>query len=268
MAKRTCQWSQRALRQRPGDPRGFTLAELLVVITIIMLLVAIVMPTANRATAGSYAAQTLSYIKGLETGIASYKRDTGYLPGENVQETSSSLPGDARSGLDNGTYTGSQVLAACMFYYGYSSIYSSAIRLNLTLSTHIYRQKFYSNYYYNTENSKDSRNTLLTKGNWTNVLSDGFPLYMAMPICYYLSRKGVTGAGQFHYDDNAAHMYYKSTPTSSLVSKTAAANQSQMNTWAENHSQEGTPVINDGRYLLIGAGVDRKYFTSDDTLNR
>ncbi|MDP7162376.1 MAG: prepilin-type N-terminal cleavage/methylation domain-containing protein [Phycisphaerae bacterium] len=268
MEKRTCQWSQRSLRQRPGDPRGFTLAELLVVITIIMLLVAIVVPTANRAIAGSYAAQTLSYIKGLQTGIASYKRDTGYLPGENVQETSSSFPGDARSGLDSETYTGSQVLAACMFWYGYSGISSPNLRRDLTLASYPYRQKFYSTYYYDTENSKNPRNTLLTKGNWQNVLSDGFPIYAAMPICYYLSRKGQTGPGQFHYDDNAAHMYYKSTPTSSLVSKTAAANQSQMNTWVENHSQEGTPVINDARSQLIGAGADRKNFTSDDTLNR
>jgi len=271
MKRRTCQWSQQTPRQqpgqRPGDPRGFTLAELLVVITIIMLLVAIVVPAVNRAVAGAYAAQTLSYIKGLETGIASYKRDTGYLPGQNVQETSASLPGDARSGLDSRTYTGSQVLAACMFYYRYSVIDSPTLRRDLSLSNWPYKQKFYSNYYYNPENPDDPRNTLVTKGNWTNVLSDGFPIYTARPICYYLSRKGRTGAGQFRYDDNAAHMYYKSTPTSSPVSTTAAANQSQMNTWVENHSP-GTKVINDGTYLLIGAGVDRKYFTSDDALKR
>ena len=60
---------------------------------------------------------------------------------------------------------------------------------------------------------------------------------------------------------HSAQVRRNSSPTSEATS------QSKMNTWVENHSP-ATQVINDGSYLLIGAGVDRKYFTSDDTLRR
>ena len=59
---------------------GFTLIELLVVISIIALLVAILMPSLNRARMSAQAAVCMSNLKSVGTAMTLYITDYDYYP--------------------------------------------------------------------------------------------------------------------------------------------------------------------------------------------
>ncbi|MBN1942395.1 MAG: hypothetical protein JW849_03780 [Phycisphaerae bacterium] len=85
---------------------AFSLIELLVVISVIVLLVGILLPSILRAKALAYRATTKAYIMQLESGALRYQQEHQYFPG---QENPSWL------GTGATKYTGSQILAAAVF---------------------------------------------------------------------------------------------------------------------------------------------------------
>ncbi len=104
---------------RPGRARaGFTIIEVLIVVTIIVILVGMVIPTMNGIRRQLYAARTLTSIQSLETACQQYQRDTGYFPGQrdSVCGSEGSPPGiDPWGGDDTkGAWTGSQWLARAL----------------------------------------------------------------------------------------------------------------------------------------------------------
>jgi len=68
-------------RRQPRRRRGFTLAELLVVIGIIALLVSILVPTVARIKTAAQATETRGVIRALDAAAEAYKVDYGKYPG-------------------------------------------------------------------------------------------------------------------------------------------------------------------------------------------
>lgn len=253
-------------RQRRGL-RAFTLVELLVVISIILILIGILMPTITNAIREGYATKTLAYIKkNLMVGADSYKYERGYYPGQDTK---------AQNFLKNGTYTGSQILAACLFQYTntdppaannnpYDYITSTNITDHGSYPSPDTKRAYAS---YKKEYLADVR-VKQEDGSYgdpiRNSLADGFPGPKVMAILYYPSHREIDTAAtgkdprdQFQYADNEAYM---TTETSEIYD--ANDNDAQDNLKAEITSSGFY-----GQYVLVGAGVKRKYFDDDDLTN-
>ena len=212
----------------PGSA-GFTLVELLVVIAIIMLLAGIIMPALNEVKQSAKAKRTLVRITELSNGCEDYKADTGLYPGQR-------WPGEVD------TYTGAQVLGACLFDYNYSQITG-----NPSPSPK-----------YATVTPGD----LITYNGVANVIDDEFDSDSQMPLLYYASTLGVEGLGQYDPNDNAA--------ITGSVTWDNDEGTGAFEDYIKDRSIQGdasTTPINDGRFIIIGAGVDRTYGTNDDMLN-
>ncbi|MBU0650750.1 type II secretion system protein GspG [bacterium] len=63
-----------------GNKKGFTLLELLTVISIMIILAGIVMPALNRARLKAYQAKAKAQIAGLELALSMFESDVGYYP--------------------------------------------------------------------------------------------------------------------------------------------------------------------------------------------
>ena len=272
---------RRPERQRAGGSgrqrglRAFTLVELLVVISIILILIGILMPTVLTAIREGYAARTMSYIqKNLVVGADNYKHERGYYPGQDTK---------AQGHLRNGTYTGSQILAACLFQYAnadppaanndpYAYILSTNITNQSSFPSPDVNRAYAS---YKKEYLADVR-VKQEDGSYgnpiRNSLADGFPGPKAMAILYYPSHTEIDTAAtgkdprdQFRYADKEVYM---TAETSEIYD--ANDNDAQNNLKAEITSSGFSGILrpyNDGMYLLVGAGVKRKYFDDDDLTN-
>ena len=247
-------------RQRRGLS-AFTLVELLVVISIILILIGILVPTITNAIREGYATKTLSYInKNLVVGADSYKQQIGHYPGQDTE---------TRAYLENGN-TGSQILAACLFAY-YEDTNPDANPCDHIDSTNITDpdtdpspdpERAYASY---------KKEYLATIQDKANTLADGFPGPKAMAILYYPSHREIdTGVprDQFQYVDNKAYMT-EDTCDSEVYSTNDTTAQSNLRDKITDSGFSGTPLrpYNDGQYLLVGAGVGRKYFDDDDLTN-
>jgi len=210
-----------APKTRPPAARrkGFTLIELLTVIMIIVILMGILMPTIQGVRRAGYAAKCRTLLGVLESGIQTYYSDQAQYPGQ------------INPGIIGGGDTGSQVLAQGMFTKkdGTGFPTEGYAPLNADVLAEINGQG--------------------------NTISDQFPRPMA--VCYYVSRPGQSGLGQFVYADNNLHTNGKTGPTS-------------FSDFIKDRRFKGdssTTPYRDGEYLLIAPGPDRKYFTSDDVKN-
>ena len=89
--------------------KGFTLIELMVVISIIVILVSMLYPTVISAIATARAQQVQVRMNDLVTGCTNYYSANGYYPGQSASNTV-----ELSRASTTGT-TGSQLLAECLF---------------------------------------------------------------------------------------------------------------------------------------------------------
>ena len=130
------------------------------------------------------------------------------------------------------SHTGSQILAACLFGYDVT-----AANPEPTGKYAAYKEEY-----------------LTTLNGRKNVLSDMFPKSKEMAFCYYASRKVPTSGadkGKFFEADNDAH--------------TEGHEAGEFAEFITDKRFNGP--YNQGRFLLIAPGVDRKYFSDDDIKN-
>ena len=157
-------WNRRTRR-----PAGFTLVELLVVISIIGLLVTILVPVVNTARDQAELTRSTGWVQTLGAGCDLYWQDeNNYYPGQQYPDE---LAGNG------GVYTGSQYLVMALQPKGYAPFENSDII--------------------------EPKRTALDGTTQIGAVSDR--ARSPEPVLYYPSRKGVTGLDQYKYGDNSAH---------------------------------------------------------------
>jgi prepilin-type N-terminal cleavage/methylation domain-containing protein len=232
---------------RSLGPTGFTLVELLMVIAIIMLLATILTPTVQTIIRQVYAGRSVVAVKRLHDGILLYEQETKFLPGEKPDSKVGGT-GSPRLAMDSGTFTGSQVLAACLFNIEYDELtldYSDPDNADNIKADKVYAP-FKPEY-------------LFTYKGKANSLSDGYPKGNAKPILYFLSRTIGNHAGintQFRFTDNDEYL-------TDQVSQPVLS-QTIMQTWMSAIPTNTGYIFNSGRFILVAPGMDRKYFLGDD----
>lgn len=246
---------------RPFAPTGFTLVELLVVILIIMLLAVLLMPTINTIVQQGYAAASANTVRKLHDGATLYRETTRFLPGEKPDPSvpGTGAGGDPRKAMQEGDLTGSQVLAACLFNISYD-------QLNLDFSIPANAINIDASKAFTTFKPED----LLTYSGKPNAFSDSFPKGKAKPICYFLSRDAAWMAAnepgvadveqrlrlsQFRASDNA--VYLTDLPGG------VEDKQEALEDWVSERRRTPNRVFNDGGFILIAAGLNRKFITPD-----
>jgi prepilin-type N-terminal cleavage/methylation domain-containing protein len=233
---------------RPFGPPGFTLVELLVVISVILLLAAILMPTIQVIIRQFYAGRSTVMVRRLHDGALLYKQTTKFLPGEKKDTTvpGGGATGDVRAAMNNGTLTGSQVLAACLFNIPYDEVrtvdFSKEDNAKRITAPYVAFDPKY----------------LIKQANKTNSISDGFPQDRAMAICYFLASNNPSYVGkvsQFRITHNQVYM-------ENLPSQTAARQQ-VLEDWITRRAQTIHQVFNNGEFVLLAPGLNRNYLVAD-----
>ena len=223
MSNKTGQSRQISVLSPSGGVRrgaAFTLVELIVVLLIIGLLMAVIVPATNYAIVRALAAQAQTQVESLANAAEAYELEKGHYPAQ-------------LNTADLSTYTGSQMLAACVFDYPYTDIGGTPSPTSE-----------YCPY--------DEDESLDTLENEEHTLTDGFWI-TPMAICYYVSWPGEAPANQFKESDNNEY-------TDGY--KAAGADFATFIT----NPNYGLPY-NDEEFLLISAGADREFFSDDDITN-
>ncbi len=226
---------------------GFTLVELLVVMSIVIVLLAMLMPTVVSIMESRYAHKSSYYVSALARGAESYWVDNrNFYPGQANTEP-----------LENNTYTGSQILAACVFGYSLDDINRENPEPKSEYMTYKPGMLFNPDDYYNNVPSGMNR---------PNTLSDGFP--DPMPILYFPSRKGISGLLQYKLGDNDV---YRQKPSEQWVQ---IWDQSTFKSLIRDADADGDESVDDndkphkdGKFLLIAPGIDRQYGGDNDITN-
>jgi len=257
---------------------GFTLLELLTVIMIIGLLVSILMPSINAIIKASYAAVSLARIKELDSGAVQYRQTFNFYPAQQYPEQ---LTGNS------GAYTGSQVLAACLYNYSYVNIniaicYDPVVGSNpgQPVPDGMYaplRKVLRDVKGYERLELPDPR-LLGTAAGRNNSFLDDYPGPMA--VLYYPARKGeATPAAAYPYGDNIAYVeandifqnykarMAKDSSYSASDYSTEMRGVFQGNGYAGDDKLGTVRPRREGEFLLIAPGTDRLYFTPDDIKN-
>lgn len=84
--------------------RGFTLVELLVVITVIAILAAIAIPTTQTALRTARGARETSNLKQVVSSLGQFKADTGVFPGQRYADNQSSGEGGGSVNSSNDAF--------------------------------------------------------------------------------------------------------------------------------------------------------------------
>lgn len=230
----------------PFGPAGFTLIELLVVISVILLLAMLLMPTVQMIIRQFYAGRSAVMVRRLHDGALLYKEKTRFLPGEKPDPKV--VGSDPRRAMSSGKLTGSQVLAACLFNIEYDELtldFSDPDNARRIDASKVYTGTFKPEY-------------LLNYPTKPNSISDGFPKGKAKPICYFLASNDPNKknkVSQFQFTDNWTYLYdQKSNP---------AVNQTTLQNWVTTRARTPNEVFNNGRFILLAAGLNRKYLVDE-----
>ncbi len=217
---------QSAIRN-PQSAIGFTLVELLVVVTIIALLVGILVPSVGMAIKEAANAKTSARVAELAGGCNMYHTDNEYYPG---QRHSDQLKGSG------GNFTGSQWLAKSLFYDSDATT------------------KYPKPKYAPLKESEDLIDPKQSDGTFNiGTISDRNTAEReVMAILYFPARLGDSGLTQYKEADNTTHTSGHTGGTFSDFIKDERFD-----------GQNDLPYA-PGAFLIIAAGKDRLYFTSDD----
>ena len=233
---------------RPLGPMGFTLVELLVVISIILLLAMLLMPTIQMIIRQYYAGRSTVMVKSLHNGALLYQQETKFLPGEKKDPNVPGGTGDPRLAMNNGSITGSQVLAACLFNIEYNELNLDFSDRNVAKGR-IEASKTYAAF---------DPEYLINYAGKLNSISDGFPNKKAKPICYFLASNKAEYVGkvsQFRIADNAAYM--EDLPSD------PAEQQQLFEDWVDRRAITPNSVFNNGSFILLAPGLNRRYIVND-----
>ncbi|MCD4826027.1 MAG: type II secretion system GspH family protein [Phycisphaerae bacterium] len=217
--------------------RGFSLVELLVVISIIMLLLGILMPAINRALMGAYNANSKTAVTELNGMAMSFYDEHKFFPGQKGVEV-----GDTDHGAD--CASGSQVLAYCLF--GMVNWDNYAIDTSDPSGKHL---------------SYSQEKVMEARGH-DYVLSDR---NTPKPILYFVSNRGNPGTtigGAFTIGDNGTIISAGDCATGSTSLPTSTGSDDYW--WSSTFGK----ATNYDTFLLIAPGMDGEYYNNDDLINK
>jgi type II secretory pathway pseudopilin PulG len=232
----------KSLPRREAPPRrpGMTLVELLVVISIIILLVTMLLPSFTRVKQAVYRSRSQARLNELAAGAVQYANaNKGLYPGQ-------MYPGMLTN--SGGSYTGGQVLAVSLFNLRYQDVNPGAPDPNAS--------SLYAPFA-----KGDLFQIPANNGSWHiwDRYSSSPPI---RAVCYYPSRLGVSSdvrqGHQYVEGDNAAY-------TSGMGWLGGSFDNPGGFITARN--LDINFVCNPGTFLLIGAATDANYGTTDDVKN-
>ena len=207
-----------------GKARGFTLVELLVVITIIGLLMMILVPTVRMALVQAELAKTKAWVVEIAGGCSTFQSSFNIYPGQDDL---------AKIGADGAAvppvpltakYTGSQYLAQKMM-------------LGPTV--------------YIPFRSEDIR----TVAGMTNTITDRSSNPMA--VLYYVAKIGVKDVTQYDVNQNIEYLKGNSGVADAQIA-------TEFPKKIKDERFTTAMPVNPGGIIIIAPGKDRKYLTEDD----
>lgn len=245
----------------PGR-RGFTLAELLVVIVVLSLLATILTPTINAVLQRVYRADTRQRIEGLTEGANVFRHDTGSFPGQD----------DYSEHIGDGTtydYTGSQVLATILFGMReddvadpYHALDEDDDRLNAD-GDDMVPKGLYAKYETGMLAGLTPETVFIDREGDERFLTimDCFP--RSHPIAYYMSAP-FEGTDQYILSQNIVY----TLPKDGVATEQRAAFETFITDPrfppANNPPQR---AVRDDLFLLISPSIDGTWFNDDDVKN-
>jgi prepilin-type N-terminal cleavage/methylation domain-containing protein len=252
---------------RHAQKNGFTLVELMVVITIICILAGMLFPSVIAAKNAARMGNVKQRMADLTSGAGYYQRENQYFPGQRPEDVAS---------LSSGTLTGSQMLGRCLLYdeitkpnqYYRITDYIPVtdehgnVQPDPELPNVVRPRARYASYVpgdlfnpKNTEvynyNKTDARREL-------GSISDRYSITSPKAILYYPSRR-TTGLGQFVEGDNASYLTiaaFNGWPTGRFDSFLK-----------DTRFGSGSTPQHDGEFLLFAADRNRMYGTPEAPTN-